>query len=120
MLLGSFYTLVESNQEEGGYRVKVRLNPSHAIFDGHFPGNPVVPGVCQIQMAQEVLNQVTGKNLQLKTTGNIKFLHTINPVTDEVVEMELLTTPMADNKIELQASYNWNEKTCFKFKGYFE
>jgi 3-hydroxyacyl-[acyl-carrier-protein] dehydratase len=30
----------------GSYRTK----PDHPIFDGHFPGNPILPGVIQIEM----------------------------------------------------------------------
>ena len=29
-------------------------NPEHPIFAGHFPGNPILPGVIQIEMMAQV------------------------------------------------------------------
>jgi 3-hydroxymyristoyl/3-hydroxydecanoyl-(acyl carrier protein) dehydratase len=56
MLLNSFYTL-EAAPETTPTRVQatIRLNPDHAIFAGHFPGQPVVPGVCMLQIIKELL-----------------------------------------------------------------
>ena len=34
------------------YSVSLRLESSHDIFKGHFPGNPVLPGVCQVEMVR--------------------------------------------------------------------
>lgn len=120
MLLGDFYQLVNSTTQENGYRAQVKLNAAHPIFEGHFPGNPVVPGVCQLQMVEEVLSHLTGKKLRLKTTGYVKFLHTINPDTSATVDMELLLTEREGQPLEVNATYQWNGMPVFKCKGFFE
>ena len=28
---------------------RVRLDAAHPVYAGHFPGNPVLPGVCTLQ-----------------------------------------------------------------------
>lgn len=75
-----FYELqsVETDQV-GVHCCHVRINANHQIFGAHFPGNPIVPGVCIVQIAKELLNKIEGKNLTIKTIKNIKFLKIISP-----------------------------------------
>jgi 3-hydroxyacyl-[acyl-carrier-protein] dehydratase len=120
MLLGNFYQLVNSTTEENGYRAQVKLNAAHPIFEGHFPGSPVVPGVCQLQMVEEMLTHLSGIKKRLKTTDNVKFLHTVNPLIADLVDMELLVTEREGLPTEVNATYQWNGMMVFKFKGFFE
>ncbi len=79
-ILNKFYSInsVEA-QENNIYQVKVSLNPEHDIFKGHFPGNPVTPGVCMMQMTKEITESISQKPLFLKSANNIKFMAIINP-----------------------------------------
>ena len=46
-LLPNFYKVTHSEHiNETDWVVQVMLNPQHAIYSGHFPQQPVVPGVC--------------------------------------------------------------------------
>ncbi len=119
MLIENFYHITTSSQEGNLIRATVKLNPAHAIFEGHFPGNPVVPGVCQIQMVEEVLNELSPLKYELKRTGYIKFLHLVNPITDDTISMELKLEKLEDHLTQVTASYHWNHLIVFKFKGYF-
>jgi glycosyltransferase involved in cell wall biosynthesis len=58
---------------------EVRLNPDHAIFGGHFPGNPVLPGVCSMMIARECASRVAGVELRFEAVKECKFLATITP-----------------------------------------
>ena len=50
-LLPNFYKVTHSEHiNETDWVVQVMLNPQHAIYNGHFPQQPVVPGVCMLQM----------------------------------------------------------------------
>jgi 3-hydroxyacyl-[acyl-carrier-protein] dehydratase len=90
MLLNSFYTL-EAAPETTPTRVQatIRLNPDHAIFAGHFPGQPVVPGVCMLQIIKELLESAIGQRVQLATAGNVKFLAVLVPQAHAVVDVAL-------------------------------
>ena len=90
MLQNSFYTL-ESPPETTATRVQatIRLNPDHAIFAGHFPGQPVVPGVCMLQIIKELLEVATAQQLQLTKAGNVKFLAVLTPQAHEVADVQL-------------------------------
>lgn len=61
----------------GSYELE--LNPSCFIYQAHFPGEPITPGVCIMQMGKEVLEDALGKPLQVASVKNIKFLSIISP-----------------------------------------
>jgi 3-hydroxyacyl-[acyl-carrier-protein] dehydratase len=48
-------------------------------FAGHFPGNPVLPGVCLVQCALAMLRKTTGAGVRLQRIENAKFFATVAP-----------------------------------------
>ena len=62
MLLENFYKIIHRKEREDGKReIEIELNPGHALYQGHFPGQPVVPGVCTLQMIKESAEQMFPK-----------------------------------------------------------
>lgn len=79
MLIEGLYKVTSTENTTNGILAKVHLNKDHEIFKGHFPGNPVMPGVCMIQIIKELTEEATAKNLFLSVSSNIKFMAIINP-----------------------------------------
>lgn len=102
--------------EYSKYEVLIRLNPSHSLFKGHFPDNPVVPGVCQLRIFTEVLSHIEKRLLVMKEADQIKFLAMINP--NEYPELSLIMKFLkTDNEgIKLTAELLSGEKKFLKFK----
>lgn len=91
-ILQDFYTLQNiEKQNDNNYSVSMKLNPDHEIFKGHFPGNPVTPGVCMMQIVKDLTEKITEKKLTLKSATNVKFMAIINPeeTPDLVLELEI-------------------------------
>ena len=63
----------------------VRLNPEHEIYKAHFPGQPITPGVCQIQMVTELLSLHRGMEMILTDIKSVKYMAVISPA--EVTEL---------------------------------
>jgi 3-hydroxyacyl-[acyl-carrier-protein] dehydratase len=86
MFDNTFYTVGKTESSGNTYRVWTILNPSHQIYEVHFPGNPITPGVCLLQMAIEILNLKFERTLRMVQAKNIKFLKVINPLENPEVE----------------------------------
>lgn len=90
MLHNSFYTIEDGPETtDTAIRATIRLNPDHAIFAGHFPGQPVVPGVCMLQIIRELLESALQRTIQLVKASNIKFLTVLTPTAHEVVGVHI-------------------------------
>lgn len=79
-LQNGFFLIEKDLSEEGEKGYVLRLEPQHAIYRAHFPGNPITPGVCIIQMVAELLERMMERLLALKRVVNVKFQHVLSPV----------------------------------------
>ena len=79
-LQNSLYTIIERRQKEGVHSFDIRLNAGHVIYQAHFPGEPVTPGVCILQIAVEMVEEVVSMPLSLIGAKNVKFLRVISPL----------------------------------------
>jgi len=92
MLLNDFYTLTHHETAPGTVKATLAIQRNHKIFDGHFPGLPVVPGVCMMQMVREIMELSTKQTLRIAEADNMKFLSVINPEQHKDVEATIAYT----------------------------
>ena len=69
-----------------GYK---NLTMNEEFFQGHFPNNPITPGVCMMQIIKEITEGFVAKNLFLSKVSNVKFMATINPFVNPILELNL-------------------------------
>lgn len=74
-LRNNLYYILTGNESE----YTIRFDASHPIFAGHFPGHPVVPGACLVQIAEELLATRLGQNVRFTSVRNLKFRQPITP-----------------------------------------
>jgi 3-hydroxyacyl-[acyl-carrier-protein] dehydratase len=117
MLQGNFFTITDINIEPGVAKAVLQISAAHEIFNGHFPGTPVVPGVCMMQMIKEVLENVIGKETKLVRADHMKFLTVINPKENKMIQFDAKYTIAESKKISVIASLFNNSTIYFKFKG---
>lgn len=82
MLKGSLYQLIKIAEEENWIKAMVELNKSDDIFKGHFPNQPILPGVCMMQMVREILETFFEQKLQLLKADDIRFSAMVDPTKD--------------------------------------
>lgn len=94
MLLKDFYKVNVLTIVDNLATAKITINKNHEIFKGHFPGNPVTPGVCMMQIIKELTEQIVDKNLFMESSSNVKFMAIINPekTPDLVLELDITET----------------------------
>ena len=117
MLINNFFTITTLEQKDGVIFSILKINASHQIFEGHFPNNPITPGVVQIQMVKELLEKAFDKTLFLKEIGRCKFLAILNPNETPEININIAYTIEEDNTIKViaQGSSTDGNYTFFKF-----
>lgn len=117
MLIKDFYTIAQQQSTgEGQYEISVKLNPEAAVYKGHFPGQPVAPGVCLVQMVKELANGVLSEQLQLKEAQQIKFLAAADPNKIELLTI-ILELQQQDSSYRLKCIAKEKDTTYFKISG---
>ncbi len=96
---------IESRMEglpQGQSGFNIILNPDHLIYKAHFPGQPVTPGVCILQMLQELLSIEMDKRLFIKNIKNAKFISMMSPVTDSRVSVMFTSVSTEEGGVKAQ------------------
>ncbi|HEY0742504.1 MAG TPA: 3-hydroxyacyl-ACP dehydratase [Chryseosolibacter sp.] len=91
------------------------LNESHEIFKGHFPGQPVVPGVCMMQSVKELVERHVEQKLTLVEADNMKFLSVIDPRENKEIEAKISFVKNG-SQLSVNASLFAGTVTFFKLK----
>ena len=73
-------------------------------YRGHFPGNPILPGIVQLSFIRRLAERRLGRALRLAGVRRIKYLRTITP--DMPVTLTLTLEPgEAENTWAANASF---------------
>jgi 3-hydroxyacyl-[acyl-carrier-protein] dehydratase len=119
VLMNNLYTTKTFGLSESKDRVTARIfiRKEHAIFEGHFPGNPILPGVCTVQIIRELLEKAEERNLLLTKADQIKYLGFIDPVSTPEVLFDLQITRSEHDSISCNATVSANGVVRCSFKG---
>ena len=115
MLLNDFYSIVQQTPAAGSLSAKIAINEHHRILEGHFPGLPIVPGVCMMQIVLEMVEVITGKQVSLEAADTMKFLSVINPVQNKEIDVAIHYTEDGEQLI-VTANLFAGAVTFFKLK----
>ena len=79
-LLNDYYRIDNCVSENDDTVWSITLLPEYQVYAGHFPGNPVSPGVCNIQMIKECVELATGNRLFLSFIAKCRFSAVLSPL----------------------------------------
>ena len=92
-----FYTVTKSEKDNDTTRTSLKVNAGHELYNGHFPGRPVTPGVVLMQLFKEEAERISEANLSLKRASNVKFTAVFDPTDNDELILE--------SKLEKQGAY---------------
>jgi 3-hydroxymyristoyl/3-hydroxydecanoyl-(acyl carrier protein) dehydratase len=92
-----------SKQPDGTAWLEFRFAPTDPVFAGHFPKQPLVPGVFQLEMARLGAEWWLGQQLNIREISKAKFLRPIVPT--ELVRMNLKVVEN-DGAIAVRATFS--------------
>ena len=114
-LQDSLYRIISQQEADGHPAFRVRINPEWPIYKAHFPGHPITPGVCIVQMVQELLQGFLNRELCLQKAKNVKYLAIISP--EEMSELDVVFPKIEeqpDGSLRVQAQVLNRESLCTK------
>ena len=111
-LVEDFYDIIERRDEGAESIFRVALRPDCKVYEGHVPGEPVAPGVCNIQMILECAEEVAGKPLMLGYIAQCRMTKLITPAECPTLEVKIQLE--GEN---LVASITSGEELCLTLKG---
>lgn len=105
------YTLTPLDGAGPEIRFTARLDPSHPIFGGHFPAQPVLPGVCTLAMLRDAIARTEGHPVRFDRIRECKFTAPVDPRTTESLELR-----MTASGSEVRATVADRERIVLKLK----
>ncbi|WP_409417718.1 3-hydroxyacyl-ACP dehydratase [Flavobacterium sp. PS2] len=121
MVLKDFYKILSlENTSDSKYDAVILVNDKHDVFKGHFPDNPIMPGVCMIQIIKELSETITKSNLMMQTLSNVKFMALINPEVTPELRLELDITTTEDGLVKVKNTTYFNETVALKLSNVYK
>lgn len=96
---------------EGTASAELIFPPSFTGFKGHFPEQPVLPGVCQITLALVLADRMRGQRTQLVAVTNAKFVAVVIP--DQPLTISCV---LKEEKLSAELTSNGERVAQFKLR----
>ena len=92
-LENNFYTINNIEQKsDDAFAVEVTILPEHQIYEGHFPQQPVVPGVCTLTIIRECIGNILSKEVSFASIKECKYVSALIPQEDLRIMINLTIT----------------------------
>ena len=116
LLTDKYYTISDLRKEAGSAVVSIILRSDCEVYRGHFPGNPISPGVCNIEMIKECAEEVIGKELRIQTIKQCRMKAVVSPAICPMLKIDMKYVPTSDG-YSVTASIFDAQKIYMEFKG---
>ncbi len=83
-----------SRRDDGTYERSFRFPETFTGFDGHFPGQPILPAIVQLLMAQAAITEQADGPISLVEVRSAKFREMLKP--DQLICLAWTEKPYED------------------------
>lgn len=118
-VINDLFSIDKISHEDATISVMLGINADSEILKGHFPGHPVVPGACMLQIVKEVLERTLNHSVRLKKADQLKFMIMIDPTNTSTVTLDMTYKNAEDDTIVVTAKLSNPDALYFKFQGSF-
>ncbi len=114
-LLDSYYKIVNTTERVGATVFCVELLSGCKVYEGHFPGHPVSPGACNMQMIKELAERISGQPLHIASIKQCRMIDVISPQDTPALTVAVALAP-TEQGFAVTASIA-ADTVCLTFKG---
>ncbi len=106
-LRNNLYIVTDRTVDGFSARYTLQLQPSCFIYQAHFPGEPITPGVCIVQIGKELVDdllQTKGMSghTEIVKVKNVKFLSVLSPEDTTSVVYDIKKVEVSEDKREIK------------------
>jgi 3-hydroxyacyl-[acyl-carrier-protein] dehydratase len=112
-MLSDYYTVNSRRTEDETAIFEVSLNPASVVYRGHFPDMPVAPGVCNIQLIKECVEQLTGRRLQISHIARCRLTTLLQPQKHPDLQVRIRLLEHTEARVSAQTVIGQGEATYF-------
>ena len=108
-LKNNIYKIIGKEDESGVVDYTIQLIPSCFIYQAHFPGEPITPGVCIVQIGKELIEELLAEQISKSQTleiikvKNVKFLSVISPNETKQLVYQVKKMDLSEDKTKVEA-----------------
>lgn len=84
------FTMLESAADHRSLTAKVGVEGSNAFVSGHFPGEPILPGVAHLGLARQAAEGLHGRSVRLTGVRDLRLRQIVRP--GDVIEVRVTPT----------------------------
>ncbi len=115
-LENNYYKLISMHNDGLSGVFHIALCPDCDVYRGHFPGNPVSPGVCNIQTVKECAEKLTGKRLHINSIRRCRLTAVATPTVCPELEIKINLMPTETGYV-ITSTVSDNTRTYMELKG---
>lgn len=117
LLENKFYQVLSEERAEGlSAKFHLAILPECTVYNGHFPRDPVCPGVCNIETIKECAILLAGEQLRYSAIRQCRLTALATPTVCPEVDVQIVLSPAA-NGYGVQATISDEKQTYMILKG---
>ena len=117
----NLYSIVRQDIAEDVATFGLLLDADSVIYKAHFPSKPVTPGVCLIQIAEELFSISRAERFEIERVKNVKFVSLLDPIASPEIEVEIsCVVPAGEGEYKSSIVFRSNETIFSKMSLIFK
>lgn len=121
LLKDKFFTVLHEERLSANEAIFLcELKADCDVYRGHFPGKPVSPGVCNIEMIRECAEMLVGEDLQIDTIKQCRLTAVASPSVCPKVDVSVTVACLEGTRnYNVVAMIRDAEQSYMELKGTF-
>lgn len=121
MLKDNLYQIVSHKElSENSFKYEIALLENSPIYKVHFPGKPVTPGACLIEIAKELIEIYLDRKVILTMAANIKFVKLLEPSETPKIDFVFTVKDNEESLFKVELVIQFQNIIYTKMVLYFE
>lgn len=117
LLENKFYKVLSEERTEGlSAKYQLAILSECDVYNGHFPGDPVCPGVCNIETIKECAMLLAGEQLRYSGIRQCRLTALATPAVCPEVDVQIVLSPTGEG-YAVQATISDEKQTYMILKG---